>query len=113
MRTFFLDAECMLHSNAELIYMPCVCTSNSFTTIDPNIGYGFIEKQLPPQVVATTDGDPTHHEIEITIKDVAGLVPGAWKGVGKGNRFLVRSCLQHERLTFIVAVRSGLIAHPD
>ena len=81
------------------------CPACSFTTIDPNVGYGFIEKEAPPQIRGA-DGDPARHEIEVTLKDVAGLVPGAWQGVGKGNRFL-NDLVDADALVHIVDASGG------
>ena len=90
-----------------------------FTTIEPNIGFGYIPIPCPCVSLSTTgpaDSDDTsaaatttlqlcdcssgHVEIGGTvyrrhpaiIKDVAGLVQGAYKGHGKGNQFLNDLC---------------------
>jgi len=49
-----------------------------FTTINPNTAQG--------SYTDTVLGEP--QEIPILVKDVAGLVPGAYQGRGKGNAFL-------------------------
>lgn len=77
-----------------------------FTTIDPNIGYCLIP--APPgkcpedEVNALTEIDrcsltlgSSHGRdldgrrlVPACLKDVAGLVPGAYQGRGRGNKFL-------------------------
>ncbi len=77
-----------------------------FTTIDPNIGYCLVP--APPgscpeeeseglldqaenlfQFSSTHGRDPQGRRlIPVMLKDVAGLVPGAYQGRGRGNKFL-------------------------
>jgi ribosome-binding ATPase YchF (GTP1/OBG family) len=65
-----------------------------FTTIKPNHAVGFVkldcvdkefDKQCNPR-----EGFCIHHKrfVPIDLMDVAGLVPGAHKGLGMGNQFL-------------------------
>lgn len=66
-----------------------------FTTIEPNMGVGYVRKKcvhvelgLPKCDAANSiclDGDRL---IPVKMMDVAGLVPGAHKGRGLGNKFL-------------------------
>ena len=49
-----------------------------FTTIEPNIGQGGYETTILGNI----------REVPILVKDVAGLVPGAYQGRGRGNAFL-------------------------
>lgn len=72
-----------------------------FTTIDPNIGYCLVPAP-PGSCPEDDDVDKSHLTIGSThgrdskgrrllpvmLKDVAGLVPGAYAGRGKGNKFL-------------------------
>jgi ribosome-binding ATPase YchF (GTP1/OBG family) len=78
--------------------------AHPFTTIDPNIGYClvpapqgscpedyFIDKD--PSAVhkfgSTHGRDPNGRRfLPVLLKDVAGLVPGAYQGRGRGNQFL-------------------------
>lgn len=54
-----------------------------FTTIDPNIA--LTDFEFHP----ANDKDKVNpFQLAVQIKDVAGLVPGAYRGLGKGNRFL-------------------------
>jgi ribosome-binding ATPase len=74
-----------------------------FTTIDPNVGYclvpapegscpedGYAPKGAPPLSIGSTHGrDPRGRRLlPVLLKDVAGLVPGAYQGRGRGNQFL-------------------------
>ena len=67
-----------------------------FTTIDPNIGEGFYAAPLESSVdkvqqfgsVYGRDSSTGRRLLPVLVKDVAGLVPGAWVGRGKGNKFL-------------------------
>lgn len=66
-----------------------------FTTIDPNLGVGYVRKKCVhvklglPRCDASNsvclDGD---RMIPVKMMDVAGLVPGAHRGRGLGNKFL-------------------------
>ena len=58
-------------------------SAQPFTTIDPNIALGYIPVYPRPQDV---------RHVPIIVKDVAGLVPGAYQGRGKGNQFLNDIC---------------------
>jgi ribosome-binding ATPase YchF (GTP1/OBG family) len=72
-----------------------------FTTIEPNIGPGWF---AGPSDEDVGDGSGVKREalhgrdekgrrlLPVVVKDVAGLVPGAYKGRGKGNRFLNDLC---------------------
>ena len=65
-----------------------------FTTIEPNVGVAYITKrcvcrelgvQDNPRNSACVDGI---RRIPVKLVDVAGLIPGASKGLGLGNKFL-------------------------
>ncbi|OEU14491.1 P-loop containing nucleoside triphosphate hydrolase protein, partial [Fragilariopsis cylindrus CCMP1102] len=78
--------------------------AHPFTTIDPNIGYCLIpapygscpeddfcdDGQSLLSLFGSTHGrDPNGRRfIPVQLKDVAGLVPGAYQGKGRGNQFL-------------------------
>lgn len=69
--------------------------AHPFTTIEPNIGRAFYSISCPCHALGLTSCDAAYghdyrgdRNIPILIKDVAGLVPGACEGKGKGNRFL-------------------------
>lgn len=70
-----------------------------FTTIDPNVGYCLVPAPVG-SCPEESDDDRTkwgcthgrdadgQRLIPVLIKDVAGLVPGAYQGRGRGNQFL-------------------------
>ena len=58
-----------------------------FTTIDPNIHQAELTIDGP-----VVDGISVPCRVPLVVKDVAGLVPGACEGKGKGNRFLNDLC---------------------
>ena len=69
-----------------------------FTTIEPNLGYAFVpapKGSMPEDddvgfVCGSEHGRDADGRrlLPVLLKDVAGLVPGAYKGLGKGNKFL-------------------------
>ncbi len=68
--------------------------SYPFTTIDPNTGVAYVTKKCPcselnikcnPQNSQCKDGT---RFIPVKLWDIAGLVPGAHEGKGRGNKFL-------------------------
>jgi predicted esterase len=74
-----------------------------FTTINPNIGYCLVptpagscpeDDSDQSQAYGSTHGrDPQFRRfIPVLLKDVAGLVPGAYQGKGRGNQFLNDLC---------------------
>jgi hypothetical protein len=65
-----------------------------FTTIDKNVGIAYVRKSCPSKELGL-DPNPNNslsvdgiRFIPIEVIDVAGLVPGAHKGKGMGNKFL-------------------------
>ena len=66
-----------------------------FTTIEPNIGPGWFSgprdnKYDKGRVTAYGRDSTDRRLLPVLIKDVAGLVPGAYKGRGKGtNRYFI------------------------
>jgi predicted esterase len=74
-----------------------------FTTIDPNIGYCLVpapagscpeDDAEQSHMYGSTHGrDPQGRRfLPVLLKDVAGLVPGAYQGRGRGNQFLNDLC---------------------
>ncbi len=78
-----------------LTLAPAVVANHPFTTIEPNIGVGYVRKKcvhvelgLPgcnPRTGACIRGNRL---IPVKIMDVAGLIPGASQGKGLGNKFM-------------------------
>jgi len=68
--------------------------SYPFTTIEPNVGVGYVKVKCVCKEFNVKDNPRNSVCIEgyrfvpVTLIDVAGLVPGAWKGRGLGNQFL-------------------------
>ncbi|XP_061168004.1 uncharacterized protein LOC133176957 isoform X2 [Saccostrea echinata] len=68
--------------------------AHPFTTIEPNIGKAFFSIPCPCSNQSIKCNAVHGHDfrgkryLPILLKDVAGLVPGAWEGKGRGNRFL-------------------------
>ena len=61
-----------------------------FTTIDPNIGVGYAYRKCVCKEMNVSCGQCINdlRPVPIKIIDVAGLVPGAYEGKGRGNQFL-------------------------
>ncbi|MEW5955448.1 MAG: redox-regulated ATPase YchF [Candidatus Micrarchaeota archaeon] len=94
----------LTEGNAEVANYP-------FTTIDPNKGVAFVAKPCPhaelgrqcaPRNSKCVDGT---RFVPVNVIDVAGLVPGAHEGKGKGNQFL--SDLSQADALICVADASG------
>eukprot|EP00536_Pseudo-nitzschia_multiseries_P000529 jgi/Psemu1/233699/estExt_Genewise1.C_60210 len=75
--------------------------AHPFTTIDPNVGYCLVPAPIGSCPEDDEEGDnfasygSTHGRdangrrfLPVLLKDVAGLVPGAYQGKGRGNQFL-------------------------
>mmetsp|Transcript_10517 Transcript_10517/g.19682 ORF Transcript_10517/g.19682 Transcript_10517/m.19682 type:complete len:867 (-) Transcript_10517:1093-3693(-) len=67
-----------------------------FTTIDPNFGVGWWASNDKSDLATFSSQHGRDAQgrrlLPLVIKDVAGLIPGAYKGHGKGNRFLNDLC---------------------
>ena len=73
--------------------------AHPFTTIDPNVGYCLIPAppgSCPEETSTSKESFGSSHGrdakgrrfLPVLLKDVAGLVPGAYQGKGRGNQFL-------------------------
>ena len=88
-----------------------------FTTIEPNIGPGWFagpqDNKYDQGRVAAYGRDSTDRRLlPVLIKDVAGLVPGAYKGRGKGIKMNIlmttkftRKFLIFKSITFTIFYR--------
>ena len=71
-----------------------------FTTIDPNLGQGAHSVAAPASASDVADGAAPswglagtgERMLPVQVLDVAGLVPGAYRGRGRGNAFLNDLC---------------------
>lgn len=65
-----------------------------FTTITPNVGMGYVKQKDPAREFGKISNPREgfvlgeYRFIPVKMMDVAGLVPGAHKGLGRGNQFL-------------------------
>ena len=84
-----------------------------FTTIKPNSGIGFVKIDCVDKEFKVNckpkEGYCKHHKrfIPVKIIDVAGLVPGAHKGLGMGNEFL-SDLSQADALIHVVDISGSL-----
>lgn len=69
--------------------------NHPFTTIEPNIGIGYVRKRCVHVELGLKKCNPRtgycvkgYRFIPVKIMDVAGLIPGASKGRGLGNKFM-------------------------
>eukprot|EP00927_Polykrikos_kofoidii_P031627 TRINITY_DN27174_c0_g1_i1.p1 TRINITY_DN27174_c0_g1~~TRINITY_DN27174_c0_g1_i1.p1 ORF type:complete len:985 (-),score=186.35 TRINITY_DN27174_c0_g1_i1:68-3022(-) len=89
--TFFNAATRPERSDREASMAP-----HPFTTIDPNVGAGWFAAPCPAMSLdLQSTARPEHGSLPngqrrhpLLVKDVAGLVPGAYLGRGRGNAFL-------------------------
>ena len=96
--TFFNAATCFARQRDKEGYGASMAP-HPFTTIDPNIGYCFVpapygscpedrEGVQRNMLFGNTHGRDSRGRrlLPVVLKDVAGLVPGAYEGRGKGNK---------------------------
>lgn len=108
--TFFArqrgEAGGAIHDDNAIMFGGAAMGATPFTTIDPNVGYCLIpappeacpedELQCLPHLnncgltLGSTHGRDSKGRrlLPVCLKDVAGLVPGAYQGRGRGNKFL-------------------------
>ena len=86
-KSTWFNAAC--NASAETSDTPAAKVSEvPFTTIAPNRGKTSVRTQCPAR-----DGmQPEVVSITVDVLDVAGLVPGAHEGLGRGNQFLADLC---------------------
>ncbi|MGH2685397.1 MAG: redox-regulated ATPase YchF, partial [Actinomycetota bacterium] len=83
-----------------------------FTTVDPNIGEAVVPDPRLAPLAATVRAErivPAH----IRFVDIAGLVRGAHRGEGLGNRFLGHIREVDAVLVVVRAFESGAAPHPE
>ncbi len=80
---------------AALTLAPVEIANHPFTTIKPNIGVGYVRKKCVHVELGLSHCNPRagfcikgNRFIPVKIMDVAGLIPGASKGRGLGNKFM-------------------------
>jgi hypothetical protein len=92
-KSTFFNAACRPSNSESAARM----AAHPFTTIEPNIGQAFAALPCPCVSVGLScsccplyghaNSSGTRH-VPVIVKDVAGLVPGAYQGKGRGNAFL-------------------------
>ncbi|MBA2545880.1 MAG: redox-regulated ATPase YchF [Solirubrobacterales bacterium] len=83
-----------------------------FTTIDPNVAVVEVPDERLDQVAEVIRSSKVVGE-SIDFHDIAGLVPGASKGEGLGNKFLA-SIRETDAICHVIRAHgSGAVAHPE
>lgn len=83
-----------------------------FTTIEPNVAVVPVRDERLEQVAATVGASEIVWDT-IDFHDIAGLVAGAHKGEGLGNRFLANIRETHAILHVVRAHSDQSVVHPD
>ena len=86
--------------------------SYPFTTVDPNVAVVAVPDQRLERVARTVGAAPVIPET-IEFHDVAGLVRGAHRGEGLGNRFLAHIRETDALLHLVRAFEDPQVPHPD
>jgi ribosome-binding ATPase YchF (GTP1/OBG family) len=94
-KSTFFNAACGLLAGLSAADAPRMVpmAAHPFTTIKPNFGTGYCAVPCPcgggdPSCAAPWGHAGSMRLAQVQLKDVAGLVPGAYRGRGRGNRFL-------------------------
>jgi len=83
-----------------------------FTTVEPNVAIVGVPDERLDRVVETVGATPTVYET-MEFHDIAGLVRGAHKGEGLGNRFL-GNIRETDALVHVVRAHSDAqVVHPE
>jgi hypothetical protein len=92
-KSTFFNAACRPSNTESAARM----AAHPFTTIEPNIGQAFVALPCPCIFAGLARSCnplyghaacPGTRHVPVIVKDVAGLVPGAYQGKGRGNAFL-------------------------
>jgi GTP-binding protein YchF len=86
--------------------------SYPFTTVQPNVALVHVPDDRLAEVAAATGADPVVHET-IEFHDIAGLVRGAHRGEGLGNRFLAEIRETDAICHVVRAHGDARVPHPD
>ncbi len=78
-----------------LTMLPVKIENRPFVTIEPNVGIAYVRSECPHRSLNLPKCDPInslciegYRFIPVKVMDVAGLIPGAHRGRGLGNKFL-------------------------
>jgi GTP-binding protein YchF len=83
-----------------------------FTTVEPNVAVVPVADERLERVAATVGASPVIHEA-IEFHDIAGLVRGAHRGEGLGNRFLA-NIRETDAILHVVRVHGDPhVVHPE
>jgi ribosome-binding ATPase len=83
-----------------------------FTTVEPNVAVVAVPDERLDRVADTVGAAPVIHET-IEFHDIAGLVRGAHRGEGLGNRFLA-NIRETDAILHVVRVHEeATVVHPD
>jgi GTP-binding protein YchF len=83
-----------------------------FTTVEPNVAVVPVPDERLDRVAETIDAKPLVHET-IAFHDIAGLIRGAHKGEGLGNRFLA-NIRETDAIVHVVRAHSDpRVVHPE
>jgi GTP-binding protein YchF len=86
--------------------------SYPFTTVEPNVAVVAVPDERLEQVAEAVGASPAVHET-IEFHDIAGLVRGAHRGEGLGNRFLA-NIRETDAILHVVRVHDDpQVAHPE
>ena len=83
-----------------------------FTTVEPNVAVVSVPDERLDKVAETIGSTPLVHET-IAFHDIAGLIRGAHKGEGLGNRFLA-NIRETDAIVHVVRAHTDpRVVHPD
>src|ERR671925_1332742 len=83
-----------------------------FTTVEPNVAVVAIPDERVDRIAETVGSSPVVHET-IEFHDIAGLVRGAHRGEGLGNRFLA-NIRETDAILHVVRVHDDpRVVHPE